>query len=63
MEPGVQTEGRRKNFASILIEFQAMRLLYGAACNPVDTKTHRSSHSPMRFRFLGPIAGVARFPQ
>ena len=61
MEQGVQTEGRRKNFASILIEFQAMRLLCGAAFDPVATKAHRSSHSPMHF--TGPIAELARFPR
>ena len=61
MEPGVQTEGRRKNFVSILIEFQAMRLLCGAACDPVATKAHRTCYSLMHF--TGPITGVARFPR
>jgi hypothetical protein len=61
MEPGVQTEGRRRNFASILIEFQAMCLVRDAACNPVADKAHRTCYS--RMRFIGPIAGVARFPR
>lgn len=61
MEPGVQTEGRRKNFASILIEFQAMRLLCGAACDPVATKVHRTRYSSMRF--TGPMPEAARFPR
>ncbi len=61
MEPGVQTAGRSKNFASVLIEFQATRLASGAACNSVATKAHHICYSPMRF--TGPLAGVARFPR
>lgn len=61
MEPSVQAEGRRKNLASILIEFQAMRLLCGAACDPTATKAHRIRYSLMHFK--GPITGVARFPR
>jgi hypothetical protein len=61
MEPGVQTAGRSKNFASILIGFQATRLTYGAACKSIAADAHRICYSPMRF--IGLIAGVARFPR
>lgn len=61
MERGVQTEGRRRNFASILKEFQAMRLVHDAACDPVAAKAHRTCYSTMRV--IGPIAGVARSPR
>lgn len=61
MEPSVLTEGRSKNFASILIEFQAMCLVRDTACSPVADKAHRTCYSTMRF--TGPIAGVARFPR
>ena len=61
MEPGVQMEGRSNNFASILKEFQAMRLASGAACDSIANKAHRICYSPMRL--IRSIAGVARFPQ